>query len=209
MGFPIWKTNNFDLGTIKEREFFQFRLVALDSDTGANTPIFSVIAGELPQGISVKATGVIEGTAQKKSVSLQGVPLDVGQDEVSRFAVRATSTSGIVSDRTFTVTVSGQDQPQIVGNTDLGTHFFGEYFEAQLEAVDLDADDVLTWSLQSGQLPVGLTLSPTGLIRGYIEPVREQLVKEYSFVVNVTDGKDFDVQSYTMTANTRIIGEIV
>lgn len=225
MGLPIWQTKSGDLGTIAEREFYRFSFDVQDTEAAETAGItFQLVAGELPAGISLKRNGSIEGVAGKRTVIVQGVPLDVGSNQTSRFAIRATTTSGRVSDRTFELTVSGQDAPTITTTQEnLGSFVAGEYFEYQLEAEDLDPDDQLTWSLQSGQLPDGLTIDDQGLIRGYIEPyerlapgvepgydmtrfdeypldfVGSVINRSFQFTVSVTDGKDYDMRTYVIS----------
>lgn len=224
MGLPVWITKAGDLGVIAERQFYQFRLDVTDSEVPLDPAIaFSVVAGELPQGLSLRADGSIEGVPTKKSVVIQGVPLDVGRNETSRFAVRARTTSGAVSDRTFTITVTGQNPPDITTVVEnLGDYLDGTYFEYQLEAVDLDPGDRLVWQVQGGDVPPGITLTEDGLLQGYIEPViwtgdgsapgfdvsgfdmnpwdftGQSISKSYKFSVSVFDGKDYDIRTYVI-----------
>ena len=218
MGRPVWVTKAGDLGVIAERQFYNLRFDVIDPDDGALT--YSVVGGSLPSGLSLKDDGFIEGIPTVRKVFIRGVPTDVAEDVVNTFCVRVQTETGDVSDRTFTLTVSGQDAPVITTDTErLGTYFDGDYFEFQLVAVDLD-DDVLTWNVSNGSLPNGLTLDPsTGLISGYINLVldtdygqsgwfntdwdvtpwdfRTQSVnKNYQFTISVTDGKDFALQNY-------------
>lgn len=224
MGLPIWQTRSGDLGTIAEREFYRFGFEVEDTEA-AETPLitFELVAGELPSGISLKSNGVIEGVAGKRSVLVQGVPLDVGASQTSKFAIRARTSSGRVSDRTFSLTVTGQDAPVITTAAEnLGDYVAGGYFEYQLEAEDLDPGDTLTWTLQSGQLPPGLSFSDQGLLRGYLEPYEQiepgvepgwdmtrldmypwdfvgvVINRSYQFTVSVTDGKDYDMRTYVI-----------
>ena len=54
--------------------------------------------------------------------------------------------------------------------SDLGVYFDGDLVDVQLTATDPDPNDNLTWSLQSGNIPSGVTVSSTGNIYGYIDP---------------------------------------
>lgn len=218
MGRPVWITKAGDLGVIAERQFYNLRFDVRDPDNGALT--FSIVGGSLPSGLSLKDDGFIEGIPTVRKVFLRGVPTDVAEDVVNTFSVRCRTTTGHVSDRTFTLTVSGQDMPIITTTTAaLGVYFDGTYFEYQLEAIDLD-DDILSWAISTGELPNGLTLNPeTGLISGYINlyldadyglagwvktewdvtpwDFRAQSVsKNFQFTVSVTDGKDYALQQY-------------
>ena len=94
MAKPVWQTPEGDLGIIAERQFYNLRFDVLDSDQPLNpTLTYTVTAGELPRGLSLKDDGFIEGTPTKNKVFVRGVPLDVGQNETSRFAVRVATPS--------------------------------------------------------------------------------------------------------------------
>ena len=224
MAKPVWQTPEGDLGIIAERQFYNLRFDVLDSDQPLNPELtYTVTAGQLPRGLSLKDDGFIEGTPTKNKVFVRGVPLDVGQNETSRFAVRVATPSGHIADRTFSLTVTGQNPPEITtGPQRLGVIFDGESFEFQLLAVDLDPDDTVTWALSNGELPPGLSLDPvTGKISGYVLPqplidddflgwdesdfaefpwdhTNQSINKTYKFVISATDGKDFDIETYTI-----------
>ena len=218
MGRPVWVTKAGDLGVIAERQFYNLRFDVTDPDDGALT--FSIVGGNLPAGLSIKDDGFIEGIPTIRKVFVRGVPVDVAEDVVNTFCVRVQTETGDVSDRTFTLTVSGQDVPIITTTADsLGDYFDGTWFEYQLEAVDLD-DDPLVWEISGGELPNGLTLdSTTGLISGYINIAVDELYglsgwyntdwdqtpwdfgtqsvnKNYQFTVSVFDGKDYALKTY-------------
>ena len=121
---------------------------------------------------------------------IQGVPNEVAQDVTSKFVVRAVSLDGTVADRVFEMTVTGQDAPVIDSTPEsaLGTYFDGDLIDIQLTATDPDPNDMLTWKLQSGNIPTGVTVSDTGNIYGYIEPFAD---------VNGTPG--FDATNFDMS----------
>jgi hypothetical protein len=174
MAQPIWITPAGDLGTIGEGEFFKQTLAAEDPEGG--TLSFQLIAGSLPTGVQVKSNGILEGVPLNK-IYVQGVPLNVAEDVTSRFAIRATSTNGSgvrrINDRTFEITVTGADSPEFVTPAGrIGTFFDGTQAEIQIQATDADPGDTLTFSLNAGSLPPGLSLnSTTGLISGIILPL--------------------------------------
>ena len=95
---PVWITPVGSLGTIQESIVYRNAVVATDSD-----PItYRIIAGTLPTGIQFLSNG-----------SLTGIPSPVGRDVISRFTVRATTTSipARIADRTFSITVTGSNTP--------------------------------------------------------------------------------------------------
>jgi len=220
MAAPVWITPPGDLGTISEGEFYQVQLTATDAST------YKYLSGSLPGGIRITANGIIEGNPQNLNY-IQGVPFEVSNDITSKFVVRATSADGTVADRVFEMTVTGQDAPQIdlSPSSDLGTYFDGDYVEVQLTVTDPDVNDNFTWSIQSGDLPSGLTISSLGKIKGYLDPIPSingtpgfdrnsfdtkpfdfrtvGVDRFFEFVVQVSDGKDIDIKKYSLYVASR------
>ncbi len=127
MAHITWETASGSLGTIKEGIFYRVS-VSATADPG-ETIKYRLISGRLPKGIQVDVDGTIEGTPTNE-ILVQGIPTEVSQDTTSEFAVRAyTEVGGVVdhiSDRTFTLTVTGQTAPEFItpaGN--VGTFFDG------------------------------------------------------------------------------------
>ena len=175
---PVWITPAGSLGTIPEGQFFQLTLQA--EVDGPETLQYEVIAGHLPPGIQCAKTGLITGIP-KAVVSVQGVPLPVSADVTSKFAARVYTTTTVngqtvvnrLADRTFTITVSGQNPPEFItpaGN--IATFYDGVLVPGlQIEYTDPDPADTITVSLVGGALPVGLGISSSGLISGFIQPL--------------------------------------
>jgi hypothetical protein len=117
-----------------------------------------------------------------------------------------------VSDRTFTLTVVGENAPEILNViTSTGSYLDGTYYEYATEALDLDTTDVLTYYISSGELPAGITLNAeTGLVSGYLEILPPDLLNgntyvDYNFTVTVsdtklTDSKSFSLRVYSLAA---------
>ena len=154
MAAPVWVTPPGDLGTVVEGEFYQVQLNA------SNATSYKYLSGVLPVGIRVPRNGIVEGNPKNYDY-IQGVPKEVAQDVTSKFIVRAVSADGSVADRVFEMTVTGQDAPVIdtAPASDLGAFFDGDKVDVQLTATDPDPADVLTWKLQSGDLPKGLQVT--------------------------------------------------
>ena len=219
MSNPVWKTQPGNLGTIEERVFYKLELEA------DNSSQFELISGNLPSGLQLKANGVIDGVPSVRNI-LQGVPFDVGENVTSKFVIRARGNVS-VADRTFELTVTGQDKPAITTPAgSLGEFIEGDYVEIQLEAEDLDLDE-LTWAVANFELPPGLSLDPTsGVISGYIQPQpaepdarvgydannfdlyvfdvgTKSVDKNYLFAISVSDGKDIVQKNYTIFVYSR------
>ena len=222
MTAPVWITPPGDLGTVVEGEFYQVQLNADNADS------YLYLSGVLPVGIRVTQNGILEGNPKNYDY-IQGVPTEIAQDVTSKFVVRATSLDGTVADRVFEMTVTGQDAPVIdtTPASALGAYFDGDRVDVQLTATDPDPGDTLTWSYQSGELPSGVTINNTGRISGYINPFADidgtpgfdatnfdigdwdfgtkSVNKNYEWVTQVTDSKEFDIKTYSLYAVSRNI----
>lgn len=214
MASPKWITPAGNLGIVPCLEYYQFTLDAYDPSAG--TLSFSRISGTLPPGIQVATVG-----------RLQGIPINVAGPDTNQtysFTIRATNTtSGNIADRTFDLTITNVAPPIITPrNVDLGLFYDGDIVDLQLEAIEFIREDTLTWTLKTGELPPGLTLSTDGLISGYIEtiPIVEPFTdpdwdetpwdlrgwdyyigasrKIFNFTIEVTDGAKTDASTYVM-----------
>ena len=110
---------------------------------------------------------------------------------------------------------------------DLGLYFDGSLIDLQLEAIEFANSSVLTWSVKSGEVPPGLTLSTSGLLSGYIFPIptvgptsdpdwdisswdlipwdatQGSTSKNFSFTIEVSDGVNYDTCTYTILVYPR------
>jgi len=231
MAQPVWVTQAGNLGTIPEGIFYQVSLQAYDPADPNNPDLvyYVMIAGELPAGVQCTRTGLIVGIPQAIA-SLQGVPTEVARNVTSKFAVRAYTervVNGVVlvdriADRTFTLTVTGQDAPKFVtpaGN--IGTFYDGAPIAPiQIQISNTDPGETTVISVAAGELPPGLTISAAGLISGYIIPLvpvtqeagfsrdgqgfdqypfdfaSNSVSTNYQFTLEVTDGKESDIRTY-------------
>lgn len=210
--------------------------LTLTTATGNLTARFSprvfyrLQAGTVPSGVQISTTGVVTGVPQAVA-SLQGVPVQVNQDITSKFTVRAFTLTAdgdvdSIADRTFTLTVSGNDPPDFVtpaGN--IGSYYDGDEVNIQIQYSDLDPDDFLLIRVVSGTLPLGLTLSSTGRISGYIKPfpdpnqpvgydlsasdtvpydfLSQAISKNYQFTLEITDGKTNNLRTFEIFVYNR------
>jgi len=162
-------------------------------------------------------------------ISVQGSPAEVSRDVTSQFAIRAytkKTVNGVqvvdrLADRTFSLTVTGQNTPEFVtpaGN--IGTYYDGAEATIQILYSDPDPDDRIRIRLISGSLPPGLVISKTGLITGAIIPLvgppgtaqagyddtpkdiypndftTRSSSKNFQFTLEVTDGKSSSVRTF-------------
>ncbi len=217
MAAPVWKTPKGNLGTIQEQEFYELNLECIIPNDINPDLSYKVIAGSLPPGIVLnETTGNINGRP-KDLYRFRGVPFDVSEDVTSVFCVRVINNqTNQVADRTFSLTVTGQDAPTIISNVEeLGKVFDGSFAQFQITAIDLDREP-LTYYISSGELPPGLALDKnTGIISGFVRPtgflefgelvgwsteagwdenpwdfVSRAISKRFEFSVSVSDGKE-------------------
>jgi len=163
-----WITPAGSLGLLTERISINLQLQA--TTNLATTVTYSLIAGSLPRGLKLI------------NDAIKGSPTEVKVYTESRFVIRATD--GVdLEDRTFKLAVDGSDRP--IWLTQEGFLNVGEaeaYFvldnapvNFQLEARDSDliAGGTLEFYLMpnGGVLPPGLSLSKSGLISGFTDPI--------------------------------------
>ena len=180
-----WVTPAGDLGTYPERQIVNIPISAT-SDTGDIT--YSVISGSLPSGLRIINSLIV------------GSPVEVTKFTESRFVIRASDGTD-TKDRTFKISIDGSDLPEWitpegflnVGNGDSYFVLDNAPVDFQLEVVDPDvvAGDSLEFYLlpNSGQLPPGLSLSRSGKISGFTDPV-------FSIVFNNDNTGSFDSEGF-------------
>ena len=116
---------------------------------GLQPIIWSVTAGTLPAWATLNAnTGVFSGT-----------PTSAGNFP---FTVTATSTVA-AANQAVTLTVNPPVAPTITSGTPLGIGSINQFYSFTFTATGTSP---MTWSLASGTLPTGLTLSPSGVLSG-------------------------------------------
>ena len=180
-----WITPAGNLGIVTERVILEIPLSAV-SDIGSVT--YSVISGSLPRGLRLVGN-VIKGS-----------PTEVKKFTENRFVVRASDGEDI-EDRTFSLSVDGADMPSWLTregflNVGQGENYFvldNAYVDFQLEASDTDETigDVLEYYIvpNGGELPPGLSLSKTGRITGFTDPI-------FSVEFSSTTTGSYDTSAY-------------
>jgi hypothetical protein len=236
MAQPVWITPAGNLGTIPEGVFYSVPLQAVDPDD-VDTIYYKLIAGQLPAGVEVvTATGLIAGVPQS-IVIVDGVPTAVSADVTSKFVIRAYTTrvvNGVtvinrLADRTFTLTVTGQNNPEFITPPgQIAQYFDGtQVSNLQIEYTDVDPADTVLVQLAGGLLPPGLTITPTGVISGFVAPNTDAGVPagfsrdgqgydqyafdfstksstvNYSFILEITDGKTSNLRTFSILVYSR------
>lgn len=169
----IWTaTSGTSLGTIQERTTVNLDLPVSFSSTFTDSSAltYRVISGLLPPGLRIE------------NDAITGSAFEVPRTTEFTFCIRA-SYNNDIADRTFKITVEGADEPVFI--TDEGALPVGSsqaYFildssfvDFQIDVIDTDttAGQTLKYFIASGdgELPPGLTMSDSGRITGFIDPL--------------------------------------
>ena len=181
---PVFTTES-DLGTFRHDNAVVIRIDVSDFDPLQADLEYSITSGALPTGLSIDLnSGEIYGTLARQSA----VEVD------HTFTVRANRVvaTGLntFSERTFTMKVIGEINIGIAFTTPtiIGTLTADIPSLLSVEAVAEETGRVLSYSVTSGSLPTGITLSEQGNLIGAIDPSDfTDSTRAYTFEVTVSD----------------------
>jgi large repetitive protein len=159
---PLWSTTS-PLPTFTRNSAYSTTVVAVDES--GNNPSYSIQSGSLPTGLSLSSSGVISGTPTSST------------DVV--FTIRATDVSGSFSDRQFAMPNSNPIWTTSEGS--ITGAFVGSAYSFQLVAQD-DSGNNPSYSLISGSITPGISLSSSGLISG-----NATSAGSFNFTIRATD----------------------
>jgi hypothetical protein len=190
MTTPIWITPAGLLASYQESD-----LVSIDLDyTAEPGAILTVIAGSLPNGLTMSTIGHIGGTLDLKSVP-----------QTFNFAVRITDGTDF-ADRTFSISVL-DIAPQWTTNSDLNLVI--DYPQARplkpnnAVSINLSVSDpggiIKEFVKIQGTMPPGLSINQFGQIVGITEIVTELTVYEFT-IRALLDGDKFVDRDFTFAA---------
>jgi hypothetical protein len=150
---------------------------------------YKILSGSLPPGLTMSSSGLISGTPTQGGGWSFWVDLSDQNPPSASWCVPSSA------QRQFTITVvSGL---KILQNAlSPSASILNEPYSFQFTA---SGGGSQTWSVKSGLLPVGLTLSSSGLISG--TPTAEG---DFTFVVQVTDVNRTDAQTYNLSVVQRL-----
>ena len=186
MTLVVWtEKSGHSLGSFTEQVYIHQQL-PVTNDSGV---VYSIISGELPPGVSIIDDFI------------DGMPLLVVENTVFEFCIRA-KLNDEISDRTFTITITANhDISFLTQNGVLPIGIDGQtyaiddtYINHQLLAVSLNIafGAVISYTLTSGVLPSGLSLSKTGILSGVVTKLSNEAIDndimEYTFEITITDG---------------------
>lgn len=158
---PIWNTPSGALGVYPATVPLAINFSATPQLPAVNV-FYSIISGNIPEGLSLDVDGVLSGTPAINSAT---------SDQNYTFVVRATDNLQHVSDRTFSLIITGDIIPQLTP-LDAQTFLDNTWVEFAIPYNNPVSTNKVVLSLAEGSLPPGLELNPNGngLIRGYPAP---------------------------------------
>lgn len=159
MANPVWNTPSGSIGTYPSLIAMSFQLDA-DPVLPAVSVTYTLLSGELPQGISLDEFGLISGS-----------PFTISNDTSYEFVVRATDDLGNLRDRFFSITITGVNEPQFTIPTgSLFNTLDSTWVEFPILYSNPISANPVSIRIIQGSLPPGLEINEEGLIRGYAEP---------------------------------------
>ena len=126
---------------------------------------YQLVAGQLPAGVQITSNGLVTGVPQAVS-TVQGVPTEVNADVISKFVIRAYTyfADGSVdqlADRTFTLTITGNDPPVFLTPPGAFANNNTATFVASFSGVTMSVS-----SLTAGEITLGMWVRGPGVEPG-------------------------------------------
>jgi len=146
--------------------------------TGGNSPFNWILVSGGPPGLTLSLSG-----------SLAGTPTQSGT--YPNVAIRATDSSGVSADRTFSITIAPAATLQIT-TTSLPDATRGVFYTTTLQATPAAS---LTWQTTS-PLPSGITFSSSGVLSG-----TTQQTGSFPIAFSVSSGNQTANSTLTLTVN--------
>lgn len=171
-------------GQFMQRQEIDVQLELFDPTD--NIPTFELIAGRLPNGVFLTPSGKLSGFMYDNIGSYF-------------FTVKANTIPAIT--RTFQINIisPNRNPPPYFTSIEgwIGDLLDGEFFQFDITSKDLNADNV-SYSLTSGTLPNGITLSQSGVVFGIPS---NNPVGDRRFTVTVTDGNRSISRQFLLRTN--------
>ncbi len=198
---PVFRTGS-DLGTFRHENAVVIKIDVEDFDANQGDLEYSIQSGSLPAGVSIDVnSGELYGQLARQSA------VEVNYN----FTIRANRTIStgfnVFTDQAFTMKVIGELDIGIAFTTPtvIGTLKADVPSLLSIEAVTDEANRVLNYSVTSGSLPSGITLSEQGNLIGMIDPSDfTDSTRAYTFTVTVSDQYQEAATSKEFTLNIDI-----
>ena len=163
---PVFKTGS-DLGTFRHDNALVVKIDVEDFDPLQSDLEYSIQSGSLPPGVSIDInSGELYGQLARQSAVEITYTFTVRANRVVATGLN------VFTDQQFTMKVIGELDIGIAFTTPttIGTLTADIPSLLSVEAVAEDTNRVLTYSVTSGSLPTGITLSKQGNFIGTIDP---------------------------------------
>jgi len=181
---PVFRTGS-DLGTFRHDNAFVAKIDVEDFDSLQGDLEYSIQSGALPSGISIDLiTGELYGQLARQSAVETDYTFTIRANRVISAGVN------VFSDQQFTMKVIGELDIGIAFTTPtaIGTLKANIPSLLHIEAVTNESNRELSYSVTSGSLPTGTTLSEKGNIVGTIVPSDfTDSTRSFTFTVTVSD----------------------
>ena len=198
---PVFRTGS-DLGTFRHDNALVVKIDVEDFDPLQGDLEYSIQSGSLPAGVSIDInSGELYGQLARQSAVEKTYNFTVRANRVVATGVN------VFTDQAFTMKVIGELDIGIAFTTPtvIGTLTADIPSLLSVEAVAEDTNRVLTYSVTSGSLPTGITLSKQGNFLGAIDPSDfTDSTRAYTFTVTVSDQYQSAATSKEFTLNINI-----
>ena len=198
---PVFRTGS-DLGTFRHDNALVIKIDVEDFDPLQGDLEYSIQSGSLPSGVSIDLnSGELYGQLARQSAVEVDYTFTVRANRVVSTGVN------VFTDQTFTMKVIGEIDIGIAFTTPtvVGTLKADIPSLLSVEAVTDETNRVLSYSVTSGSLPSGVTLSDQGNLIGTINPSDfTDSTRAYTFTVTVSDQYQEAATSKEFTVNLDI-----
>lgn len=186
---PSWVTGT----TISYNIGAATSITLLATDTEGSDIDYTLISGTLPTGLSLDSeTGVISGTFSGSA----------NEGDSTNITIRATDAGGNFLDRAFSLVANSAPVWTTAAGA-LTNASINSSYSFQLVASSGTVGGTLTYAIQSGSLPTGLTINSSGLISG-----TPTVGETANFSIRVTDqGGLFTDRAFSIQVLTTITVE--
>ena len=197
MSQPSWVTNAGYLGTFPTGLPMTVQVYA-NAVFPASAVQYKLLSGNLPVGTTISQFGTITGK-----------PINTSTVQEYNFTIRVTDDLNNIRDRSFQITISGaENKPKLTTLPGTILHVTDSiYVSYQLTYTNPSVTNTITTTISSGNLPPGLYINSTGLIKGYPDkPVlgdKSPTTKTYTFSVLLSSDLGNDSVVYTIEVRNK------
>ncbi len=159
-----WQTTEGSLGKYISYTQLAIQLFAESSDSSSIIG-YKLLSGQLPIGTKRNPVGV------DRTGLISGILVDIQEQTDYRFTIRAFDQYGSIKDRTFNITVTPSNIPEITTSPGSLFNILDSYYVSKnITYLNPDPSNIVTFDISSGNLPEGLYLKPDGFLGGYAVP---------------------------------------